>query len=346
MLHDEGKFLEVNPATLRIMGYTSPQELIGKHLSDTAPATQPNGESSAVLAQQHIAECMASGSARFDWVSRTAKGDLIPLEVILTRIPMGGRPIIQAVINDISERKQAEAELLRTLAREKELGQLKSNFVSMVSHEFRTPLGVILSSAEILESYFDQLEPEERREQLQSIQKNTRRMAGLMEEVLLLGMVEAGKMDFKPARLDLQGFCVRLIDELRSATDSKCPIRHAFRDVPEEANADERLLRHIFTNLLGNAVKYSAAGNAVEFEIERDGRDAICRISDRGVGIPEVDLDRLFNAFYRGRNVDGTPGTGLGLTIVKRCAELHGGRINVKSKVGEGTCMTVRLPIF
>jgi PAS domain S-box-containing protein len=346
MLHDEGKFLEVNPATLRIMGYTSPQELIGKHPSDTAPATQPNGASSAVLAQQHIAECMASGSARFDWVSRSAKGDLIPLEVILTRIPMGGRPIIQAVINDISERKQAEAELLRTLAREKELGQLKSNFVSMVSHEFRTPLGVILSSAEILESYFDQLEPEERREQLQSIQKNTRRMAGLMEEVLLLGMVEAGKMDFKPARLDLRGFCVRLIDELRSATDSKCPIRHAFRDVPEEANADERLLRHIFTNLLGNAVKYSAAGNAVEFEIERDGRDAICRISDRGVGIPEVDLDRLFNAFYRGRNVDGTPGTGLGLTIVKRCAELHGGRINVKSKVGEGTCMTVRLPIF
>jgi len=226
------------------------------------------------------------------------------------------------------------------------LGQLKSNFVSMVSHEFRTPLGVILSSAEILESYFDQLEPEERREQLQSIQKNTRRMAGLMEEVLLLGMVEAGKMDFKPAPLDLQGFCVRLIDELRSATDSKCPIRHAFRALPEEANADERLLRHIFTNLLGNAVKYSAAGSEVEFEIERDGHDAICRVRDRGVGIPEPDLERLFNAFYRGRNVGGTPGTGLGLTIVKRCVELHGGRINVESKAGEGTTMTVRLPMF
>ena len=346
MLHDEGKFLEVNPATLRIMGYTSAQEVIGKHPAAGAPPTQPNGASSAVLAQQYIAECMANGSARFDWVSRTAKGDLIPLEVILTRIPMGGRPIIQAVINDISERKQAEAELLRTLAREKELGQLKSNFVSMVSHEFRTPLGVILSSAEILESYFDQLEPEERREQLQSIQKNTRRMAGLMEEVLLLGMVEAGKMEFKPAPLDLQGFCVRLIDELRSATDSKCPIRHAFRALPEEANADERLLRHIFTNLLGNAVKYSAAGSEVEFEIERDGHDAICRVRDRGVGIPEPDLERLFNAFYRGRNVGGTPGTGLGLTIVKRCVELHGGRINVESKAGEGTTMTVRLPMF
>ena len=346
MLHDEEKFLEVNPATLRIMGYASARELIGKHPADTSPLTQPNGENSATLAQQHIAECMARGNARFDWVSRTAKGDLIQLEVILTRIPMGGRPIIQAVINDISERKKAEAELLKALAREKELGQLKSNFVSMVSHEFRTPLGVILSSAEILESYFDQLQPEERRDQLQSIQKNTRRMAGLMEEVLLLGMVEAGKMDFKPAPLDLRSFCARLIDELRSATDNKCPLRHTLRSVPETANADERLLRHIFTNLLSNAVKYSAAGSAVEFDIDRAGRDAICRVRDRGMGIPEQDLAQLFNAFYRGGNVGGTPGTGLGLTIVRRCVELHRGRIKVESTVGEGTTMTATLPMF
>ena len=100
---------------------------------------------------------------------------------------------------DITQRKQAEAELHRTLAREKELGQLRSNFVSMVSHEFRTPLGIIQSSAEILEDYLDQLEPAERKEHLQSIRKNTRRMASLMEEVLLIGSLEAGKMEFKPA---------------------------------------------------------------------------------------------------------------------------------------------------
>jgi len=268
------------------------------------------------------------------------------LEVILTRIEWGGRQIIQAFINDITERKKAEDELLKALAREKELGQLKSNFVSMVSHEFRTPLGVIMSSAEILETYFEQLEPADRCEQLRSIQKNTRRMASLMEEVLLLGMVEAGKMDYKPGGADLQAFCGHLIDELLSATDRKCPVLFSVRDVPDQAQADKRLVRHIFSNLLSNAVKYSPPGSPVEFTIEREGTEAVCRIKDRGLGIPEQDRAWLFNAFHRGRNVGHVPGTGLGLTIVKRCVELHRGKIAIDSTVGEGTTVTVRLPVF
>jgi signal transduction histidine kinase len=216
----------------------------------------------------------------------------------------------------------------------------------MVSHEFRTPLGVIMSSAEILETYLDQLDPNDRREQLQSIQKNTRRMAGLMEEVLLLGMVEAGKMDYKPGTADLQAFCRHLIDELLSATDRKCPVLFRAENLPGEAQADKRLLRHIFSNLLSNAVKYSPEGSPVEFTIQRDGNDALCRIKDHGLGIPEQDLGWLFKAFHRGRNVGHVAGTGLGLTIVKRCVELHRGRINVQSAVGEGTTVTVRLPVF
>jgi PAS domain S-box-containing protein len=141
MLHDEERFLEVNPATLRIMGFTDPADIVGKHPAQMSPPRQPGGESSATVARRHIAECMEKGTARFDWVSLNAKGGEIPLEVMLTRIEMGGRRIIQAVIHDISARKQAEAELLRALAREKELSALKSSFVSMVSHEFRTPLG-------------------------------------------------------------------------------------------------------------------------------------------------------------------------------------------------------------
>jgi PAS domain S-box-containing protein len=346
MLHDEEKFLEVNPATLRIMGYQNADEIIGKHPIDTSPPTQPNGESSAVLARKYIQECLAKGSTRFDWMSKSAKGDDIPLEVILTRVEMGERQIIQAVINDISERKKAETELLKALAREKELGELKSNFVSMVSHEFRTPLGVIMSSAEILRDYLEQLDSDERQHHLQSIAKSTRRMAELMEEVLVLGRLDAGKMDFKPAPLDVRVFCQRLTDEVLSATEHQCPITLAFDTIPTEAQTDERLLRHIFTNLLTNAVKYSEPGKPVQFQITIDGTDAVCRVRDQGIGIAEEDRRWLFNAFHRGRNVGQRPGTGLGLVIVKRCVELHGGRIAVESELGQGTTVTVRVPIF
>src|SRR5215475_14035592 len=129
----------------------------------------------------------------------------------------------------------------------------------MVSHEFRTPLGIIQSSAEILDDYLDRLDPDERKEHLQSIQKNTRRMAALMEEVLLIGGFDAGKVDFKPGPLDLARFAGQLVDEVLSATDRRCPIHLTFAEMPGSANADERLLRHIFTNLLTNAVKYSQA---------------------------------------------------------------------------------------
>ncbi|MFO1501670.1 MAG: PAS domain S-box protein [Verrucomicrobiota bacterium] len=345
MLHDEEKFLEVNPATVRILGYNGADEIVGKHPAEVAPAYQPNGELSEAFARRQIEECMRRGNVRFEWLARNARDGEVPLEVILTRIAMGGRQMIQAVINDITERKNAEAELLRALAREKELGQLKSNFVSMVSHEFRTPLGIIMSSAEILQDYLEQLEPDERQHHLQSISKNTRRMADLMEEVLLLGRFEAGKMNCQPAPFDLPSFSRRLVDEMLSATDRRCPID---LDVaaPSEASADERLLRHIFTNLITNAVKYSEPGQPVRLRIRVEGRDAICVVEDDGIGIPEADLQWLFNAFHRGRNVGQRPGTGLGLVIVKRCVELHGGRIRVESKVGEGTSVTVRLPVF
>jgi PAS domain S-box-containing protein len=346
MLHDEKQFLEVNPATVRILGFNAAEEIIGKHPAELAAPIQANGEPASTLAPKHIQDCMTRGYTRFEWIARNTKGIEIPVEVLLTRVQTHGKFLIQAVVNDISERKRAEAELLRALAREKELGQLKGNFISMVSHEFRTPLGVIMSSAEILESYLEQLAPEERREHLQSIHKNTRRMAELMEEVLLLGMAEAGKMDFKPEPIDFEIFCRRLTDDLLSATDRKCPVQFQSHLLSGKALADERLLRHIFTNLLTNAVKYSLPNSLVRFEVEREGNDVVCRVADQGIGIPEQDQEWLFKAFHRGRNVGNLPGTGLGLVIVKRCVELHGGQIKVESTVGKGTTVTVRFPVF
>jgi signal transduction histidine kinase len=237
-------------------------------------------------------------------------------------------------------------EVWRALEREKELSQLKTNFVSMVSHEFRTPLGIILSSAQILSDYFGQLSTEERLEHLGSIAKNSQLMAGLMEEVLVLSRVESGKLAFEPAALDLASFCRRLVEEVRSATRGASPIELAVGPDCVAARADERLLRHIFTNILVNAVKYSSPGSAVEFTVAREKHQAFCRVRDHGIGIPEEDLERLFTAFHRGRNVGPVSGSGLGLVIVKRCVELHSGSIRVESKPGEGTTVTVHLPLF
>ncbi|HEY0790451.1 MAG TPA: PAS domain-containing protein [Chthoniobacterales bacterium] len=346
VLHDESGILEANPSWFRLLGYSRMDEVLGKHPAELSAPIQPGGERAEALAAKHITHALAQGSARFEWMMLRADGTGLPMEVFLTPIQLGGRQLIQAVCNDITARKRAEAELLRTLAKEKELGQLRNSFVSMVSHEFRTPLGIIQSSAEILEDYLEQLEPAERRDHLQSIRKNTCRMAGLMEEALLIGSLEAGKLEFKPAPLALQVFVRRLVDEVLSATDWRCPIEWSLDGMPAEIHADERLLRHVFTNLLTNAIKYSGAGQGVSLEIRCIGPQMVCAVRDHGIGIPEADREWLFSAFHRGGNVGERPGTGLGLVIVKRCLDLHGGNLEVQSEVGEGTAVTVRLPML
>jgi PAS domain S-box-containing protein len=277
---------------------------------------------------------------------RNRRNQLATVLISAEIITVAHEPHVLSLVLDITQRKNAEVEIVKALSREKELSQLKSNFVSMVSHEFRTPLGIIQSSAGLLSDFYHRMEPDERAAQLASIGSNTRRMAGMMEEILVLSRLDAGKLEFQPVLIDLNSFCRRLVDEILSATNRRCAIELALNSVPEKAWADERLLGHIFTNLLSNAAKYSEPGATVRFAIEADGHHALCIVQDRGIGIPEIDQQQLFAAFHRGSNVDGRPGTGLGLMLVKRCAELHGGTVHLTSKVGEGTTVSVRLPLF
>ncbi len=279
------------------------------------------------------------------------EGRVLGVTAVFARRPLGeeAQQAVGVVSSSIAlgiERKRAEAELLRTLDRERELGELKSQFVSLVSHEFRTPLEVILSSVDNLDRYHDRLPPAKRQQLHQTIHKAVRRMAGMMEEFLVLGRLETDRMTFRPSQLDLHSLCRRVCDEIASATNNRCPIVLNVEDASGEAFGDESLLHHIFTNLLSNAVKYSPPGKTVAFGLQREGAQAICRIADEGCGIPETDQKHLFLAFHRGSNVGQVPGTGLGLLIVQRCVSLHGGKIQFASAEGKGTTFTVQLPLF
>jgi len=162
----------------------------------------------------------------------------------------------------------------------------------------------------------------------------------------LLSRVEAGRLGCKPEPLDLGDLCRRLSDETLSATQQRCPIVFKEHDLLSGARADEALLRHIFGNLLSNAVKYSPPGKPVELLVERQGTDAVFVVRDRGIGIPDTDIKLLFQPFHRARNVGEVPGSGLGLVIVQRCVDLHGGTIKLESTEGVGTSATVRLSLF
>jgi PAS domain S-box-containing protein len=372
------RFLDANAAALAQMHYASKDELISAAPWTISPEYQPDGHRSDEVARGHQETVIAQGSARFEWMVRRSDGSEFPVEITLTTIELAEQPVAFVTWREISERKQAEGEirelnaslerrvaertaeleqanaqlkkaeqeLLKTLAQEKELSELKTSFVSMVSHEFRTPLAVILSSAELLKNHLERLPPNVREEQLAAICGSTKHMSKMIDEVLLLGKVEGGQMRFAPAPLDLGELCVRLIDEMHSATQRRCPIELHAPERSVEAEGDEALLRHILANLLSNAVKYSASGEPVRLEVQRDGTHAILTVADRGVGIPAADLPKIFQAFQRAGNVGQIAGTGLGLVIVQRCVELHGGTIELQSEIGKGTRVTVRLPLF
>ena len=256
------------------------------------------------------------------------------------------RRLVQAsrAIRDITERQRVEAEIRTALEKEKELSELKSRFITMTSHEFRTPLTTILSSAELLESYSHKWAPERNLVHFQRIQTAVKHMTCLLNDVLLIGKAEAGKLECNPVALDLAQWSRTLAEEIQITTNTHTI---AFRTSETCINAcmDEKLLRHILSNLLSNAIKYSPRGGTVQFDLVCDQKDVIFHIQDEGIGIPAQDQAHLFDSFHRGSNVGTISGTGLGLAIVKRSVSLLAGKIAVNSEVGVGTTFTVTIPL-
>lgn len=247
---------------------------------------------------------------------------------------------------DITARRKAEMEALESLAREKELRQLKSGFISMASHEFRNPLSSILLCVQNLEG--GNLNDSERSFYLKSIQDAALNMNSLLEDVLIISKAESGKQKLKLVSLDLEQFCWDIVRELTSIYADK-KINFTYLVEVDSVNLDRMTLRYILNNLLSNALKYSPAGESVDFQVSCDDSDKIPKIvievKDRGIGIPESAQKHLFESFYRANNVGNTPGTGLGLSIVNKAVELYQGSIAIDSKLDRGTKITVELPI-
>lgn len=252
---------------------------------------------------------------------------------------------IVGIVTDISKRKQAEAEILYALEKERQLNELKSRFINTTSHEFRNPLTAILMSAKLLEKFGYQATEEKKRLYLERIQVASRQMVQLLDEVLLIGKAEAGKLEFKPVLLELEKFCRELVEEMQFSAGSNYVITFVSDGKNTTACLDEKLLRYILSNLLSNAVKYSPRGGEVNFSMSCEQGEVLFRIQDQGIGIPVTDQAELFNFFHRGSNVSTISGTGLGLSIVKQCVDLHGGKITVDSQVGLGTTLSVTIPL-
>jgi signal transduction histidine kinase len=291
------------------------------------------GGESEYLAE-HRVKTLAGG-----WVWSLSRGRVVE------RDPDGRALRITGVNVDIDDRKRAEAELLAAVQRAKELSEMKSKFVSTASHEFRTPLATMLSSAELLEHYSDNLDSTEKRNLLQTIQSGAKRMSEMIDGVLALGRAESGVLKLNLTRMNLRELCSKVVSEFRIAQGKQHVINLVDRFDRADVDMDEQLLRHILNNLLSNAVKYSPPGSEVIFSLARRDEQAVIEIEDRGIGIPAQDQPRLFESFHRASNVENRPGTGLGLAIVKKSVELHGGEISVESAVGSGTRFTVTLPL-
>ena len=342
-----GQFLRANQKFCDIVGY-SQAELLNKTLLDiTYPEDRERHQQQLqdLLSGQRTSISMEKRylhqDERIIWANFTSS---------LVYKVTGEPDYLISVVEDISDRKRAEAEVLKTLQKEKELIELKSRFVAMTSHEFRTPLAVISSSAGLLQDYDQRLVPQKKQKHFDRIQSSVKHMTQLLNDVLTVNQAEAYKLQFEPVSIELVSFCYGLVDELQSSfSEHSLSFTTHLRQTSLgqttlQALLDKKLLRQILSNLLSNAVKYSPKGSRVHLDLIED-EQAILKIRDQGIGIPSEDQQRLFESFHRAKNVGTIPGTGLGLMIVKKCVDLQQGKITVDSEVGVGTTVTVSLPL-
>jgi len=241
--------------------------------------------------------------------------------------------------------RQLEVDLIRALEKERELGELKSRFVTMASHEFRTPLSTILSSVFLLENFSQEQLEQSKSTHFKRIKRSVNNMTSILNEFLSLSKLEEGrvKASFSNTNVPL---CIReIVEEMESVKKTDQQIHYTHEGPPDIFYIDRQFLKNILINLLSNAIKFSKHTDTIELFSRTDTDQLIIRVKDHGIGIPPEEQKYLFNRFFRAKNAINIEGTGLGLNIVKKYVDLMKGTISVESQLNHGTIFTISIPI-
>lgn len=342
---EEGRFLLANAAMATLYG-TTVDELVGKTDADFNGTTNElqwlDPADRRVLISQKPLLIPEEKIVDFRGEVHYFRTMKIPLKINNEKTCSK----LLSVASEITQIRQAQLQLEQSLAQERELNLLKTNFIDTASHEFRTPLTVILGATDILANYQEQLSADRRDRHLHNIQTNAQRIQHLIDDMLSMSRLKSGKLRCDRRLVDVAIFCENLLEEMRLGVGRN----HQFAwEMPEAiANPlalDPNLVHHILSNLLSNACKYSPTNSLVILRATYDENAIHFAIIDQGIGIPSTDQPHLFESFYRASNVHTVPGTGLGLNIVQKYVQIHGGTINFVSKLDGGSTFTVSLPI-
>ena len=376
-----GLIQQINPYTSRLFGYED-QELVGQKIEILIPRNlrEKHVGHREQFNQKPKARSMGSGMNLF---GLKKDGSLLPVEVSLTHYERNGKKEIVSFISDITERKKAEdalksltqelekkveertqelsqafielqhtnenlqraeEEAREALEKEKELNELKSRFVSMASHEFRTPLSGILTSASLISKYDASEDREKRHKHINTIKASVQNLTTILNDFLSLDKLEQSKTECRSVSVDLKDCIQGLIEEMQTLAKKGQRILYEHSGNLVEVHTDRDMLRNIFINLLSNAIKYSGEEKEIQVSTEVQEAWVTLEVQDSGMGIPENDQKYLFEKFFRAHNANAIQGTGLGLNIVKRYLDLMGGSIDFSSEENRGSTFTIRLP--
>lgn len=346
---DENGLIEFfNPAAEKALGYKA-DEVLGKRslvLFHQAEELQARAEELSTQLGRPIKpdfEVFATFTAlhpgsdqEWHFVKKDGQVFYVSLNVTPLRDNRGNITSYLAIAIDISEKKAAESELRAALQKEMELNELKSRFVSMASHEFRTPLSAVLSSAYLLSKYCATDEQPQRDKHIQRIVSSVTSLTDILNDFLSVGKIEEGNIVVRENEYDVKAQVESLIQEVQHMLKNGQTVNYRHTG-SENAKLDSSMIKHIVLNLLSNAIKFSPEGSLVEINTKNTDNSFTFTVTDKGIGIPKEDQENLFKRFYRSSNVTNIQGTGLGLHIVAKYAELMHGTVTFKSEEGKGT---------